>query len=208
MPNIANGNLNMRLLNKIKWVTGVLLVFVIVLTTNLIDKENFNELKESTTTIYKDRIVASDLIFDISYLIQEQKMAIATVDTAFFEGKSKSVQRKLDTLIARFEHTRLTSKEANTLNALKQDLKSFAELQDGFISNTTRNESETVALVKLIDQHLYDLSKVQLKEGKKQMLKSVQTMKTIDLFTRIEIIFLVIAALLIQVIILYKPKAD
>jgi hypothetical protein len=53
---------------------------------------------------------------------------------------------------------------------------------------------------------LYDLSKVQLKEGKRQMSLSEKTMDTIELFTQVEIIFLIVMAVLIQLIVLYQPK--
>jgi hypothetical protein len=57
-----------------------------------------------------------------------------------------------------------------------------------------------------IKDDLYDLSKVQLKEGKRQMSLSEKTMDTIELFTQVEIIFLIVMAVLIQLIVLYQPK--
>jgi hypothetical protein len=58
----------------------------------------------------------------------------------------------------------------------------------------------------VLKDDLYDLSKVQLKEGKRQMSLSEKTMDTIELFTQVEIIFLIVMAVLIQLIVLYQPK--
>jgi type VI protein secretion system component VasF len=69
-----------------------------------------------------------------------------------------------------------------------------------------RDKSELLSLISDIKDDLYDLSKVQLKEGKRQMSLSEKTMDTIELFTQVEIIFLIVMAVLIQLIVLYQPK--
>jgi hypothetical protein len=71
---------------------------------------------------------------------------------------------------------------------------------------TFRDKSELLSLISDIKDDLYDLSKVQLKEGKRQMSLSEKTMDTIELFTQVEIIFLIVMAVLIQLIVLYQPK--
>lgn len=68
----------MTIFTKIKWVASVLLVFFIVLITNIIDRENFNRLSYSVTTMYEDRIVASDLIFEMSRIIHDKELAIVS----------------------------------------------------------------------------------------------------------------------------------
>jgi hypothetical protein len=42
----------MKVYNKMKWALGILLVFIIVLITNLIDRDNFNRIRYSIVTIY------------------------------------------------------------------------------------------------------------------------------------------------------------
>ena len=74
----------MTLFEKVKWVLGILLIFVVVLTTNLVDRGNFNRIKNSVVTIYEDRIVANDLIFEISTLVHEKELAFRTSDSDFF----------------------------------------------------------------------------------------------------------------------------
>ncbi|SFT48170.1 Four helix bundle sensory module for signal transduction [Lishizhenia tianjinensis] len=196
----------MKIWNKIKWVSGVVLVFAIVLATNLIDRDNFSKLRQSTTTIYKDRIVASDILFDLSHLIQQKKLTLATADTNLFKRSNATLSDSIQALLSNYEQTKLTDKEAGIFNSLKGQLISFEELENDYFTGDIDKEA-FVQLIAGIDENLYKLSKVQLYEGKLQMLKSNKAMESVELFTQIEIIFLVIAGILIQVIILYTPKS-
>ncbi|GAB3663458.1 hypothetical protein GCM10028791_38860 [Echinicola sediminis] len=56
-----------------------------------------------------------------------------------------------------------------------------------------------------INQRLYDLSKTQLEESRRQVFISNKAKDTIE-FTQGEIILLILMSILIQVIIFYKPK--
>lgn len=193
----------MKAINKIKWVSGIVLIFCIVLATNLIDRDNFNKLKETTRTIYEDRIVASDIIYEISHIYQEKKLALATSDSSYFITKNKAFTDQVEVLVDKYDHTKLTDKEAKIFNTLKTEFKEFSAAD---LSLSSKEEKERlIALISAIDENMYDLAKVQLEEGKRQMITSNDTMESINLFTQIEIIFLVIAGIAIQVIILYKP---
>lgn len=73
----------MTFFNKIKWVLSILMVFVLIVTTNLIDRNNFIRVKDSVVTIYEDRLIAKDLIFEMSKAVQEKEVAVAASDTTF-----------------------------------------------------------------------------------------------------------------------------
>lgn len=195
----------MTLFNKIKWIAGILLIITIVLTTNLIDRNNFSQLKESVTSIYEDRVVASDIIFEITLLVQEKEIALATSDSSFFESKNQQNSEAIRSFMARYAETNLTGDETKIFNKLQAK---FDELE-AFKSYSDQGDIDVIfAHIDDIMHLLYDLSKVQLKEGKRQMLQSNKTMESIDLFTQIEIIFMIIMAIFVQVIILYRPKED
>lgn len=40
--------------------------FFLVLATNLVDRSNFNRIKNSVISIYEDRLVAKGIIFDMN----------------------------------------------------------------------------------------------------------------------------------------------
>lgn len=193
----------MNLFSKIRWIASVLLVFFIVLTTNLIDRDNFKRLSYSVTTMFEDRIVASDILFEISRIIQRIEIAILSSDDLVLKAEDSKLNKELDVFIQNYSDTKLTEEEKLVFNQLQEKIKYLIQQQD--ISSKTKKK-EILKTIEEIDQLLYKLSKIQLKEGKREMTISNKAKETINLFTQVEIIFLIIMAILIQIIILYKPK--
>ena len=184
------------------------MVFAIVLTTNLIDKDNFNRLRYSVNTIYEDRIVANDLIFDMVLLLHEKEIAIERADSIFWKKKNDETNQDITKLIERYEQTKLTYQEEIAFTRLKRDLQKLTKIEKSYLDSGlgTGVKVDMLYVIGDIKQHLSDLSKVQLEEGKKQLLLSNETMEDIDFFTQAETIFLIVLAVLVQIIIMYKPK--
>lgn len=197
----------MSLYSKLKWVFSILLVFAIVLTTNLIDKGNFDKLKYSIETIYKDRLVAKGLIFELSYLIQEKQIALLKSDSLFYQQQRSGVNGEIQEIIAEFEQTELTIDEFEMFESFKENVQEELELESAFISSGFENREQLLDKIYLLHDNLHELSQIQLSEGRRQMSMSQKTMDTIELFTQMEIIFLVVIAVIVQIIVLYKaPK--
>lgn len=196
----------MTIFNKIRWAASILLVFVIVLVTNLIDRDNYASIRQSITTIYEDRIVASDLIFELSLLIQEKQLALVGRDTSYYQKRFVNANREIEDLIVRYQGTKLTQKESVIFSELRKGTNALMRLENLYTESGDLEEVDLDAIIVEINKNLHDLSKVQLDEGKRQMEMSNKAMETIDLFTQVEIIFLVIMAVLVQIIILYKRK--
>jgi hypothetical protein len=193
----------MNIFTRIRWIASILLVFFIVLITNIIDRDNFNRLTNSVKTMFEDRIVASDLLFDITRIIKEKQIAILTTDTNFFKNQNNKLNQEIDQLLDRYEITKLTEKEKRHLNLLQEELKTLKQKEK---SDVNLSNGELIKSIEIIDEQLYKLSKIQLQEGKEQVLISNKAKDTINLYTQGEIIFLIIMAVLVQIIILYKPK--
>ncbi|MDO3694794.1 chemotaxis protein [Wenyingzhuangia sp. chi5] len=193
-------------INKIKKVVSILLVFLIVLTTNLVDKDNFNSLKKSVTTIYEDRIVASDLLFESLLLIHEKETALISSDSLFYQKRNKQTNDEIKNYIEVYDQTKLTSKEHILFNEFKNEFNHLKKLEESYVGSKSVNKSELLKSIDKITNKLQSLSKIQLEEGKQQMFISNKTIKTIDLFTQIEIVFLIMMAILVQFIIFYDPK--
>lgn len=193
----------MRFFDKIKWVASILLVFFIVLITNIIDRDNFNRLSYSVTTLYEDRIVVSDILFEMAMLTKEKQIALLTSDTAFFKTKNNHHAEALDLLMERYGRTKLTETERRVFSQLQEELKSLKVKEQ---SPNDLFDGEALKSLENINLYLQDLSKIQLQEAKRQVFVSDRAKDTINFFTQAEIIFLIIMAVLVQVILLYKTK--
>jgi hypothetical protein len=120
--------------------------------------------------------------------------------------KNSQVNDDIQRFIDRFEETKITKEERVAFNSLINHVENLQRLESEYMDSKFRDKSELLSLISDIKDDLYDLSKVQLKEGKRQMSLSEKTMDTIELFTQVEIIFLIVMAVLIQLIVLYQPK--
>jgi len=196
----------MAFYNKLKWILGILLIFVLIIATNLIDKNNFVRVRDSVITIYEDRLVANDLIFKMQQSVHQKELAISITDTAFYSTQNPSLNKELKALVSRFEETKLTPKEAKVFKDLKNNITTLIEEEEQFLDNNFKNDSKVVNEIEDLKAHLNDLSKIQLNEGSRQMSISKHALETVELFTQIEIYIMVFLAILIQIIVMYKPK--
>lgn len=198
----------MSFYNKVKWVLGILMIFVLIVTTNLIDRNNFVRVKDSVVTIYEDRLIANDLIFEISKSVQEKEVAVVLKDSTFFKRANTQVNKNIRNLISEFELTKLTSEESYVFNELKENIKLLIDSESNFSNLNFLNSNYVLAHISKIKDNLSDLSKIQLNEGKRQMSISKKAINTVELFTQIEIYILVFLAIIIQIIVMYNPKSD
>lgn len=196
----------MKFYNKIKWILGISVIFLLIIITNLIDKNNFSRVKESVSTIYEDRIVANDLIFEMFKSIHDKEIAVISSDTLFFSERNKEENVKIKGFLARYEQTELTKEESSLLNQFKENLNSLKTLELNYIDFKENDKKLYLDIINQIRKDLYNLSKIQLKEGKRQMFISQKAINTIDLFTQIEIYFLIFLAIVIQIIVMYNPQ--
>lgn len=198
----------MTVLNKVKWVLGILVVFFLIVATNLVDKNNFERVKDSVVEIYEDRLVAKGIVFEISQLVQEKEMAHALADEAYFRKKNEATDEHIRILLGNFSDTKLTENEKRIFNDLKSNLGHLSTYEMPDFQPTQENQELVQSRFRLIKEELNALSKIQIEEGKQLMLASQRAIEMVDLFTQIEIYFLIFMAVLIQIIILYKPKSS
>jgi len=192
--------------NKLKWILGILMVFVLIIATNLIDKHNFVQVRDSVVTIYEDRLVANDLIFEMLKSVQQKEIAVSLVDSTFFESKNAKVNQDLQALVSRFEDTKLTSTEATVFTDFKANVELLFASETKFLTSNYNDNSEVVTHIENLKTNLSDLAKIQLVEGNRQMSISKRALDSVELFTQIEIFILVFLAIVIQIIVMYNPK--
>lgn len=196
----------MTFYNKLKWTLGILMVFVLIIATNLIDKNNFVRVRDSVVTIYEDRLIANDLIFEMLKSVQEKELAVVTLDSSFFKSENIKVHKKLASLISNFEETKLTLEEDDVFNDLKANFEQLLIIENQFLKTNFSNSRLVNNRLDNLKINLSNLSKIQLNEGNKQMSISKRAIDTVELFTQIEIYILVFLAIIIQIIVMYQPK--
>ena len=198
----------MTFFNKIKWILGILLVFVLIVITNLIDRNNFVRVRDSVVTIYEDRLVAKELIYKMSKSVNDKEIALVANDSNFFIEKNPKVNTQIKGFLSRFEETKLTQDESGIFEDLKSNFNSLFNSEHSSLDKNLENNSVSLAIISDIKDNLDDLSKIQISEGSKQMAISKKAINTVELFTQIEIYLLVFLAIVIQIIVIYNPKKN
>lgn len=196
----------MSILNKVKWIIGVLLVFGLIIATNLIDKKNFKQIRDSVVTIYEDRLLAKEIIFDISRTVHEKEMALALADTGFFNNRNAEINEQLEKDIEKFGQTELTRPEKYEFKELRRNLNLLQKAEKDLVESNFESRESAREKVEEIKQNLNKLSGIQISEGKKHLFLSERAADSIDLYTQLEIYFLIALAIIVQIIILYNPK--
>lgn len=198
----------MNFYDKVKWILGILMVFVLIITTNLLDRNNFIRVKDSVVSIYEDRLIANDLIFEITNSIKQKEIAIVTSNADFFKLTNESENKNIEFSIERYEKTKLTSEERLVFDQFKANIDKLKIKESQFVQNGMDDKSNLLKLLFEIDENLHDLNKIQLNEGRRQMSISQKAIDTVELFTQIEIYLLVFLAIVVQVIVMYNPKKE
>jgi hypothetical protein len=196
----------MKFLDKVKWILGISVVFFSILATNLIDRMSFQRVKDSVVAIYEDRLVAKDLVFELSLLVHEKEVAQASNDDAFFSDRNAAVNDSIEQLTIKFLRTEMTEREARVFNNLQLNLVKLKSIENSMTLEKELEKGDFKSQVVRIKENLHDLSKIQLIEGKRQVFLSERAMDTVDLFTKLEISFLIVLAVLVQIIVIYRPK--
>jgi hypothetical protein len=181
-------------------------IFIIVVATNLIDRNNFLRVNDAVVSIYEDRLVAKGFIYDMSQILHEKEKAVLITDSVFMKLNSKQLDEKFKGLLHDFEQTALTAEEEKSLRDLKGNFDAMQQSETSFIDTKFSDNSALLDNMSKLQTNLHDLSKIQLKEGRRQMAISQKAMDMVELFTQIEIYLLIFLAIVVQIIIMYKPK--
>ncbi|MGJ3236868.1 MCP four helix bundle domain-containing protein [Marivirga sp.] len=198
----------MELFDKIKWILGILLVFTLVITTNLVDKSNFSRMNEAVESIYEDRLVVKDLILKISNDIHQKEIAAIKADESFYINQNEQLNNEIDGHLLSYAQTKLTNKEEQFLNDLKKNLSELKNKEKEFVESNYTQDSVLLPLFQIVKRDLQNLAEIQLREGSRQFEKSQRAMDTVNLFTQIEIYIMIFLAIVIQIIIIYTPKKE
>jgi hypothetical protein len=195
----------MAFYSKIKWILGILLVFVLIFTTNLIDKSNFVRIKDSVVTLYQDRLIADEIIYEMSCLFHEKEIAVLTGDSLFYSRFNNKVNIGLKGFVTKFGKTRLIEEEDEVFEEFKTNFEELKVAETKYVQSGFMQKNEVIDELNSIKENLNILSKIQTDEGQRQWSISKSAMDTIELFTQMEVYLLAFLAIIIQIIILYKP---
>lgn len=107
-----------------KYRIGLMLATLIaVLVLNSVSvKQDFEDVQTSVTSIYKDRLLASTYIFDLTDQLYQKRMLAENQGTA---AQSSAADANINALIAKYETTFLTEDERKHWSSFKVHLSNY-----------------------------------------------------------------------------------
>ncbi len=196
----------MNIFKKVKWFLAVLGVFLVILATNLIDKKNFIRVEGVVEKIYNERLLAKELLLNVSIQFHEKELAYALNDSTYLQSKNDAVNTKIRELLQMFDRVEATHKEEIILKELNENHTKLIQLESNRQVNDVLYTSDCSEIFSAINTNITELSVEQVKEGKNQKFYARDAINMVKLFSKMEIYILIFLALILQFIILYNPK--
>lgn len=196
--------------HRIRAGAALVIVFLLILATNMIDKHHFTEVKKSMTSIYEDRLMAKNYIYSISRQLTIKQNILQAGNWEEAYDINKKANDSIRTLMDNYSGTKLTEPESRHFTSLENRLNQLFQYEENFGKNESLNEelhlmNSSENYYTVIFEHLDALSAIQIKEGKRQLIFSNQAIDSSNLIAQIEIGVLILIGVLLQLLIFLKP---
>lgn len=185
-------------MQRFKILLALFVVFTLILGTNMLDKNHFNTAQVALVSIYEDRLVAQNYIFQITTIIHEKELRLS--DPSDISSKNKDDQ-KLEELIEAFSKTELTTLENRQFSSLKSHLKELKKMD-----SDSENSRRTEQIFQELKNDLLQLSEIQINEGRNNTHLAQKSLNTNQLLSNLEIGFLIVIGALLLFVIFYRGE--
>lgn len=191
---------------KFKAAIAMLIVFLIVMATNLIDTQHFSTIQKSYTSVYEDRLLAENYLFQISRYLHERNLSLA-LEKHDAIMVSDTLDYFVNDVILKYELTKLTLEERQYFESLKIGLERLKTMENELKKTITSSEEYKLQIdftdqIQMTWADLNGLSQIQLSESKKLVQDSDQIINTHNNITsQLEIAILIVLGLIILALI-------
>lgn len=175
--------------------------FLLVLASNLLDRKYFSTIQETVKSIYDDRIVVQDYIYQLQDMAHEKEIA-------FIKGENLEENEDIKVLLNDFSKTKLTRDEARLLKQLDHQFAGLEPLELAISTKTVSQAEKVKALDQLdrIHKTLDGLEKIQLEQGGVLTQLSEKNLRVNKMLSNLEIAFLTIIGVSILILVFYPVK--
>ena len=187
-------------------------VMALVVLTVLFERKNINDINESVTSIYNDRLVPASDIFRLAEQFYNKRFLMET----YLVGENQDVNalrtglaahdQQINKLISKYEKTHLVNDESRALKEVKDHVKTYKVMENNILSIAESHSKEAAAdlyekeakpvLTASLGQ-LAKLSDVQIKVGSELLRDSAGIAATSRVLSSIQIVLAIIIGMMI-----------
>lgn len=194
---------------KLRAGIALVIVFLLIIATNQIDSNHFSIVKKTLSTVYEDRILVKNYIYNISRLLDKKQNALRSQSYGQLDSLNTASNDSIRVLIDRFSKTFLTEQEAVRFRSLENSLNSLFNHEMQLNQEVVDDQLPTMDVIDNYYDRIFEdldaLSKIQIEESRREIMQSNKSIDTSDLISRIEIGVLIFIGVLLQLLIFLKP---
>ncbi len=193
---------------KLKIALLLCVILTAVFINNRIENGNINRLGNSFTSVYEDRLMVENYIFQLSNHLHEKKDIIQNYEKSgntINQEKVKGINAKIDQLLINYEKTKLTKAEDSLFVLLKQEIAELEQSELEYFAGVSVNQNWSLAY-KNNFALLNGLSAIQISEGKALYESSKRVVLSNASTSQFEMAVLIFIGLLILALIFESKK--
>src|SRR6056297_1004917 len=196
----------LTVLQRISVVLILAIAFLLVLVSNRLDNRHFETIQNTVNSVYKDRVVVQNLIYELSTILHKKALRFS-LDKTNSEAHN-SENNEVANILTAFRKTELTSKEYNLLIELSEDFEGFLTLEKKMISPqvTAPQKTEVLTALNSMRQQLDGLAKIQLEESEQLTELSNKSLGMNVLMSRLELGLMIVIGIAMMALIFYPIK--
>lgn len=178
------------------------IAFFLVLASNRLNRRSYNILEQTVSSVYEDRLVAQEYIYQLNNLFHDKEIQLSKVG---IQQKKEAITENINQIFNDFADTELTSKELVYFTELRNNFTQLQQLE-GQVGNDSNSMLELNKVLEDINANLDELAEVQLTEAQQLTHRSQKSLKVSKLLSSLEIGFLTVIGILFLFIVFYPSK--
>jgi hypothetical protein len=201
----------MTALDRVRWTLGLVVVLLLIFSTARSNVDNSKRIQAAIETIYADRLVVKNIIYELRSLLYEKELAVARDEVGYFGTANDEANTRARELIADFRRTYLVPLEESTLERFSTTFDALvaSENEAGLVSGSSIDDERAGPFVERLDRLVADLdvlARIQLDEGRRQRILGEKAVESMGQMAAVKRYLLSALGILAMVIILFIPK--
>ncbi|MBX2921181.1 MAG: MCP four helix bundle domain-containing protein [Chitinophagaceae bacterium] len=197
---------------KRKIVAFLLIVLLLGLINNYFSRRYYSSLDKNMSSIYKDRLMPASYLFKISDHLYQKKLLLEQEDIPkdLMLAELKQHNAKIDSIIADYHKTYLTSAEESQWNGFLLHLDNYNKAEATFIAARGRDPRKEKAIQSNFKSALISLNElndIQTEEGARLQIDSHNLISSTVLQAYLEVSLLFIMGIAVLMLLVIPEKA-
>lgn len=184
----------------------VLLILLLIVVKNHLERRNISRLGHSISTVYEDRLIAESYLYELSLYLHAKRLLLENCRSEEeWVGLASQLDQHnegIDRITGDFSRTKLTRDETSRFDDLLRHIERIRQLEAGLFREGLPVESALREPLRsaydTANRDLALLSAIQLDEGREVVRQSRRIMADSSLLQTLEIILLILLGMLLQ----------